>query len=495
MVKRLILALVAVSLLLVAAVAVNTLRQGSRQLNVPAIPVLDVNKQAAAEHLSEAVRARTITSLENPEQNADQFAQLQAMLQTRYPKAHALLKRETVGGLSLLYSWPGSDAAALPVLLMAHQDVVPIAPGTEKDWAAEPFSGAIKDGFIWGRGAWDDKGNLVAQMEAVEMLAAAGFKPRRTIYLAYGADEELGGLRGARQIAALLQQRGVKLDFVIDEGLLVTDGVLPGLQQKAAVVGVAEKGYVSLLLRVPSAPGHSSMPPPKGTSAIAKMSKALTRIEEDAFPAAIGGVAGEMFAALAPEMKGFSHVALSNLWLFGPIVQKQLEAGASTNAMLRTTTALTMAHAGNKDNVLPGTAEATINFRLLPGDSIASVLERVKKQVTESLGSDQFELSVLPGSNEATKVTSTASAPYGILNRTMRELFPDTLVAPALYIAGSDSIHFTGLSDNVFRFSPVRAKPEDLSRFHGTNERISVDNLADLVRFYHRLLTLGAQAP
>ncbi len=493
MVKRLFLVLIAVLLLLVAAVAVNTLRQGSRQLNVPAIPVLDVNKQAAAEHLSEAVRARTITSLENPEQNADQFQQLQAMLQTRYPKAHALLKREAVGGLSLLYSWPGTDTAALPILLMAHQDVVPIAPGSEKDWTAEPFSGAIKDGFVWGRGSWDDKGNLIAQMEAVEMLVSAGFKPKRTIYLAYGADEEVGGLRGAKRIAALLKERGVKLDFVIDEGLLVTDGVLPGVKQKAALVGVAEKGYVSLLLRVPSAPGHSSMPPPKGTSAIAKMSKALTRIEEEPFPAAIGGVAGEMFATLAPEMSGFSRVALSNLWLFGPIVQKQLEAGASTNAMLRTTTALTMAHAGNKDNA-PGNAEATINFRLLPGDSIAGVLERVKKQVAESLGSDKFELSALPGSNEATQVASTASAPFGILNRTMREVFPDTLIAPALYIAGSDSIHFTGLSDNVFRFSPVRAKPEDLSRFHGTNERMSVDNLADLIRFYHRLLTLGAQA-
>ena len=150
-------------------------------------------------------------------------------------------------------------------------------------------------------------------------------------------------------------------------------------------------------------------------------------------------------------MSGFSRVALSNLWLFGPIVLKQLEAGASTNAMLRTTTALTMAHAGNKENVLPGVAEATINFRLLPGDSIASVVERVKKQVTESLGSDKFELSVLPAWNEATQVASTASAPYGILNRTMREVFPDTLVAPALYIAASDSIHFVGLIPMSFQ--------------------------------------------
>ena len=494
MIKRLFGILLALLLLLVAVVAVNTLRQGSRQLDVPAIPVLEVDKKAAAEHLSEAVRARTISNEARPDENQDQFQQLQAMLQARYPKAHALLKREVVGGLSLLYSWQGSDAAAQPILLMAHQDVVPIAPGTEQDWAEPPFSGAIKDGFIWGRGAWDDKGNLIAQMEALEMLAAAGFQPKRTIYLAYGADEELGGMRGAKQIAALLKQRGVRLDFVLDEGLLVTDGILPGLSKPAALVGVAEKGYVSLVLRVRSAPGHSSMPPAKGTSAIAKMSTALKRIDDNPFPASISGVAAEMFETLAPEMSGFSRVALSNLWLFGPIVQKQLEASGSTNAMLRTTTALTIANAGNKENVLPGVAEATINFRLLPGDSIASVLERTRKQVAESLGSDNFELTVFPASNEATKVTSTSSPQYAVLNRAIREVFPGTLVAPALYIAGSDSAHFTGLSDNVFRFSPVRAKPEDLSRFHGTNERMAVDNLADLIRFYHRLLTLRAQA-
>ena len=495
MIKRLLLGLLALLLLLAVVLAINTLRQGSRQLDVPAIPVLAVDTRMAAEHLAEAVRTRTISSAEQPAQNADQFQQLQALLQARYPRAHALLKREVVNELSLLYTWPGTDPAAKPVLLMAHQDVVPIAPGSEKNWSVDPFSGAVKDGFVWGRGAWDDKGNLIAQMEAVELLAAAGFKPRHTIYLAYGADEEVGGLRGAKQIAALLKQRGVRLDFVIDEGLLITDGIVPGLSKPAAIVGMAEKGYVSLLLRVPSAPGHSSMPPPKGTSAIAKMGIALKRIDDEPYPASISGVAAEMFDTLAPEMSGFSRVALSNRWLFGPVVRKQLEAGPSTNAMLRTTTALTMAHAGNKENVLPGEAEATINFRLLPGDSISGVLERARKQVAEALGSDKFELSVLPASNEPTSISATDSPQFAVLKRTIREVFPGTLVAPGLYIAGSDSIHFVGLSDNVFRFSPVRAKSEDLARFHGTNERISVENLADLIRFYHRLLTLGAQAP
>ena len=202
-----------------------------------------------------------------------------------------------------------------------------------------------------------------------------------------------------------------------------------------------------------------------------------------------------MFATVAPEMSGFSRVALSNLWLFGPIVQKQLEAGASTNAMLRTTTALTIVNAGNKENVLPGRAEATVNFRLLPGDTQAQMLERTRNQVKEATGSDKFELFALPGAVDASKVAATDSAPYRLLNKTVREVFPGTLVAPGLMIGATDSIHFGEISDHIFKFSPVRAKPEDLARFHGTNERIAAANLAELIRFYHRLLSEGAKAP
>jgi carboxypeptidase PM20D1 len=477
---------------LAVAVAVNTLRQGSRQLEVPALAPMPVDEAGAAQRLSEAIRARTVSSHADAALNTPAFQALHGLLQGRYPRAHAVLQREVVGGLSLLYTWPGSDAAAAPILLLAHQDVVPVAPGTEGAWAVEPFAGTVKDGYVWGRGAWDNKANLISQMEAVETLAAAGFRPRRTIYLAFGADEEVGGLRGAAQIAALLKQRGVRLDFVIDEGLLITEGVMPGLTPPAALIGIAEKGYLSVVMRIPATPGHSSMPPPPGTSAIAMMSAALKRLDDEQLPAGIRGVAAEMFATVAPEMSGFGRVALSNLWLFGPLVQRQLEAGASTNAMLRTTTALTIAQAGNKDNVLPGQAEATVNFRLLPGDSQAAVMAHVKQAVQASTGQDRFELFALPGSAEPSKVSPTSAPAYQLINRTVRELFPGTLVAPGLMIAATDSRHFQEVSEHIYRFSPVRARPEDLPRFHGTNERIATANLAELIRFYHRLLTQAA---
>lgn len=491
MVRRLFWGLGASVLVLSAVVVGNTWRQGSHQLAVAPVPPLPLDAAAIAQRLAGSLRFATISSLDQADLNADQFRQFHAYLRQHYPLTHAQLKVESVGGLSLLYTWPGQDPSAKPVLWLAHQDVVPVATGTEKDWQAQPFAGEVKDGFVWGRGAWDNKGNLIAQLEAVEHLLAQGFKPRQTLYLAFGADEEVGGLRGAVAIAKALQAQGVKLEYVLDEGLLVTEGVMPGLKPPAALIGIAEKGYLSVVLKVPATPGHSSMPPPKGTSAIAMMSAALRRLEDEQLPAHIRGVAREMFETIAPEMAGFNRYALSNLWLFGPVVQAQLEKGASTNAMLRTTTALTMVNAGNKDNVLPGEAQATVNFRLLPGDSIAKVMDHVKQQA----GNDRFELYALPGSAEPSPVSPTQAPAYQRLNRTVREVFPGTLVAPGLMVGATDSRHFQAISDHIYRFSPVRAKPEDLPRFHGTNERISTDNLLEMVRFYHQLLKNTSAAP
>ncbi|WP_046114628.1 M20 family peptidase [Aquincola tertiaricarbonis] len=475
--------------LLALILALNTWRQPSRQVAVPAVAPVAVDAQAVAGRLAAAVRLRTVSVDGQPDAAAAEYLKLHDWLAASYPQAHAALRRETVGGYSLLYTWPGTDAGVRPMMLMAHQDVVPIAPNTERDWQAEPFAGTVRDGFVWGRGAWDDKGNLVAMMEAVELLARQGFRPRRTLYLAFGHDEETGGERGAAQIAALLKSRGVRLDFVIDEGLLITDGVLKGLDAPLALVGVAEKGYVNLQLTTHGTPGHASMPPP--ATAIGTLAQALQRIESQPMPAGIRGVAAEMFARIAPEMSAPMRVVLSNLWLFGPLVRHQLEQGPSTNAMLRSTSALTVVAAGNKANVLPGEATANVNVRLLPGDTVAAAVDHARQVVANPA----VEVATAPGmQSEASPVSPVESPSYRLIERTVRELFPGTVVAPGLMIGATDSRHLLGLADQVYRFSPVRARAEDLPRFHGTNERISTSNLAELVAFYHRLLVADAQA-
>jgi len=477
-------------LALAAAIAANTWHHSSRQLHVAVITPPAVDERAAGESLAAAIRARTVSSYDDAQLNADQFAALHAHLTRQYPKVHAALTREVVGDFSLLYKWEGSDRNAAPIALMAHQDVVPIAPGTEGDWQAEPFGGVVKDGFVWGRGAWDDKSNLIAELEAVDALLSAGFKPQRTVYLIFGADEEVGGGRGAQQIAALLQQRGVTFDFVLDEGSVITEGIIPGLRPPAALIGVAEKGYLSVTLEAKATPGHSSMPPATGQAAIAQISQALVRLDAAPMSGAVRGVAAEMFDTLAPEFPASGRIVLSNRWLFGRLLQRQLES-ASTNAILRTTTALTMISGGNKDNVLPGRAEAVVNFRILPGDTRSGVIDHVKRVIAN----DDIVVTALPGSTEPSEVAPTGGSGYQAVNRTIRELFPGTVVAPGLVIGATDARHFKSVSKQALRFSAMRLRPPDLSLFHGTNERISLANLADMIRFYFRLLQTSAGAP
>jgi carboxypeptidase PM20D1 len=156
--------------------------------------------------------------------------------------------------------------------------------------------------------------------------------------------------------------------------------------------------------------------------------------------------------------------------------------------MMRTTTAMTIFNAGNKENVLPGRAEAIVNFRILPGDSAASVQAHVKRVITD----DRIEVAPAGLAFEPSRLSSPDSDGYRLIERTVREVFPEAMVAPGLMLAASDARHFDGIAASSYRFMPVRFKPEDLARPHGTDERIAVDQLADMVRFYHRLLTQSA---
>jgi carboxypeptidase PM20D1 len=474
-----------VVLALALVVGAKTMLTTSRQVAASAVKPVAVDVAAASDRLAAAVRLRTIASATDVDANAAEFLALQAHLQASFPKAHAALKREVIGKYGLLYTWAGSDAQAAPIALMAHQDVVPIAPGTERDWEVAPFSGTQKDGFVWGRGAWDDKGNLMSIMEAVELRAAAGFQPRQTIYLAFGQDEELGGERGAKEIARLLKERGIRLRFVLDEGMLITEGAIKGLDKPAALVGVAEKGVLTVQLVATATPGHSSMPPVvAGTSAIGMLSEALARLEKEQMPAGISGVAREMFETLAPEMNGLNRVLLSNLWLFRPLVESQLEKMPSANASLRTTTALTVVNAGQAENVLPGRATALVNFRLLPGDTSDAVVDHVVR----TIANPAIHVERMTPFAEASRVAATDAPGYRAIARSVSELHPDVVVAPALMIGATDSRHFDGVAANVYKFSPVRARPEDLKRFHGTNERISTANYVEMIQFYHQLI-------
>ncbi len=490
--KKLFFILISLALLVFVAIAAKTFFTPSKQLQVPALTPVAVDTNAAAQRLSAAVRFATISSGTDPEASADAFKGLHQHLQNSFPKVHATLKREPIGNYGLLYTWQGREPAAKPIAIFAHQDVVPVAPGTEPDWKQAPFSGVIAEGFVWGRGAWDNKGNLMSQLEAIEMLIAKGFTPRQTVYVFLGHDEEIGGLRGAKVLAERWKQQGVKLDFVLDEGTLIVEGILKGLEKPAALVGMAEKGYLTVLLTATATPGHSSMPPPTPKqSAIAMMSAALARLDDRQFPVEIRGLAEDMFNTLAPEMTLVNRVVLSNLWLTKPIVESQLSKSASTAAMLRTTTALTQINAGVRDNVLPGKVDASVNYRILPGETT----DQVVKHTLAAFGDGApIKAAKKEGFSEPSKISRTDAPGYAAIARTIRSLHPNMVVSPSLMLGGTDARHFDEVADNVYRFSPVRAGPDDLPRFHGTNERISLTNYTEMIQFYFEFLNNAAGA-
>lgn len=480
LIKRILWLLAALLLGLALVLAWQTWRFPSHQVQVEPRPGVAVDVDAAAQRLSAAVQLRTVWSATDA--NAASFEALRQLIKTSYPGVHEKLTRQIIGKHALLYTWTGTDPQAKPIALLAHQDVVSVAPGTEGDWQVPPFSGAVQGGFIWGRGTWDDKSSVMAILEAVESLVKAGFKPRQTIYLLFNADEEVGGDEGAGQVAKLWRAQGIKLEFLLDEGMVITHGMVPGVKPPVALVGMSQKGYLTLKLTAKGQPGHSSQPPKR--HAIGVLAEALQRLEAQPMPGRLQGLPREMMESVAAEANGPMRVVLSNLWLTRPLIERELAKTPAADAMLRTTAVPTILKAGELENVVPGLASATINYRLLPGNTSEDVIRHVQ-QVVQGL---DVSVARQPKGTEAATVSSTESKAYRALARSLRELQPGTVVAPGLLIGGTDSIHFTDLAETILRFRPIHVTAKDLARLHGTDERIGVKEYGEMIQFYERLL-------
>lgn len=465
--------------ILATSIAVKTALLRPRQIAVDAAAPLRIDRDKALNRLGAAIRFRSIAP---PAGEPESFTALHEHLRRSFPIAHATLTRELVGQHSLLYTWKGTDPALKPMLLLAHQDVVPVDSASETRWAHPPFSGQVADGYVWGRGAMDDKASLMATLEAVEALLTTGFQPKRTIYLAFGHDEELGGHNGAAAIAARFKSQRLEFEFILDEGMNITDGIIPNIKRPVALIGIAEKGYVSLELTVSGSSGHSSAPPAR--TPIGILGSAIDRLERQPLPTRISPPTEQMFDYLAPEMAWPQKAILANLWLFGPLVQRQLAQSPLTNTIVRTTQAATIFRGGISDNVLADRARAVINYRILPGDTVTSVIDHVRRVVADP----QIKVTPLKTQAEATPASNIDAPAFALIHRSLKQVAPDALVAPALLVATTDSRHYAGLSRNIYRFVPITLKPEDAQRYHGVDERIAIVDYERCIRFYAQLL-------
>jgi carboxypeptidase PM20D1 len=481
---NLLLLLIIVGLVAVASVVIfRSVTLSSRQVkSIPASNII-FDTKVLAERLEKAIQFQTISYEDRARFNEAEFKGFQKFLEQSFPKVHAAMKKEFAGDYSLLYTWKGQDDKELPILLAAHMDVVPAESEPGSKWTYPPFQGHIADGFIWGRGTMDDKESVLGILEAIEKLLQEGYVPRRTIYIAFGHDEEIGGQHGAAKIADILTSRQVRLDYVLDEGLTIIEGLIPNISRPVALVGIAEKGCLSIELSVDGEGGHSMMPPRQ--TAIGILSSAISKLEQNQFPTRMEAPVRKMFETLSPEMPFGMRMVFANLWLFEGLVKKKLAAAPRTNALVRTTIAPTIFHAGVKGNMLVAKARAIVNYRILPGDTISKVLRSVQKTINDP----RVKIVASEGlKSDPSNIADTESKSYKALEQAIRQVFPQALVAPGLVIAATDSRHYSSLTRNILHFSPIHLHSDDPQRIHGTDERISVENYNEVVKFYTQLI-------
>ncbi len=422
------------------------------------------------ERFSKLIQLPTVSSYIPDEEDADLFASVPNIIAELYPNAHAVMERELIGERAIVYRWEGTDSSLAPMLGMAHFDVVP--PGDAEKWKKKPFSGEIADGRIYGRGTLDDKGMLAAWLEAVDRAAARGAKPVRTLYLAFGGDEEVSGLRGARTIAAEFAGRGIRFAFVLDEGgAVAVDQLTAFTKRPVALVGTAEKGFLTLKITSSGMPGHASAPPKH--SAVGRIAQALAALETHPFPKKLTEVPMGMFRALGRTIGGPKGFVLSHPRLFAPIILKALAANSATSGMVRTTTALTIVRGGERDNVLPDTVEAFVNLRILPGESVEGTIKRVRGIVDSAVDEGVTVKAVENEAFEPVPAGKATADHWEMFTSLVGKTWPKAVTAPYLMTATSDSRWYRDVSDAIFRFIPMDVTGDEIAAVHAPNESIS----------------------
>lgn len=485
-IRRLAILVVGLAVLVVGLV-INGARQPSLQKPVAKVDV-EVDAARVAEILAEVISIPSISHEDRAQMDPEPFLRLHQVLIDRFPMAHETLERETINELGLLYTWPGSDRSLDPILLMSHIDVVPVEAESASAWTHPVDVGTIAaedDGvdYVWGRGALDVKSGVIAIMAAMEELAVQGFQPERTIHLAFGHDEEVGGEDGNAVISQKFADEGVRLACVLDEGGAILDGIVPGAQGPVAFIGLAEKRPINLVMTAGGEGGHGSMP---GRSAIINLAEAITLIEQNPMPIKITKATETMLDFLGPEMPLVQRTAIANRWLFRGFIARQFAGSPTTNAVVRSTANVTQLMTDSAENQSASVASANINARLLPGNSLSELRQHLLA-VTNRLRLENGEPAIAfsePPDPKGQAVAPVDCDEFRHLQRSIHEVFPDTIVVAGLTTVSTDSSWYYGVSDKVYRFIPMRMKAQDVVRVHGINERIATENLAEIVQFY-----------
>jgi carboxypeptidase PM20D1 len=466
--------------LVIVVILIKTLFFKSLQIHGAHVNISAFRDESLA-NLSKATTFRTISYSPDSPVDTAAFKGYHKFIEKAYPLVNSKLEKEIFNDFSLLYRWKGSNASLKPMILMAHMDVVPA--GDTASWEHGAFSGDNDGTYIWGRGTLDDKAAMISILETVERLLSEGFLPERTIYLSFGHDEELGGTRGAKVIAGALKDRGIEAEYVLDEGMAVTVGMVPMMKKPVALIGTSEKGYLSVRLSVDMPGGHSSTP--ERESAIILLNRAIYNAVNMQMKPKISGPVNDFIRYLGPEMPFFAKAIFANKWIFKGLLLNIYSGSASGNALVRTTASPTIFKSGYMDNVIPSKAEAVINFRILPGETTGYVLEHLAKII----GDKRVKLNpVIETMKEPAPVSASDTPGFRKISATLSQIYPEAVIAPTLVLGGSDSRNFTLVTNNTYRFMPIVVTSEDMARIHGLNERTKIEDYLKGLSFYYQLI-------
>ncbi|WP_339724172.1 M20 family peptidase [uncultured Paraglaciecola sp.] len=479
--KKILLPVTILAVILVAIVfyrATSVFENNQYQVTQSLLPI-PLDESAAIDRFSRALQIPTVSYDDTSKLEPAAFQAFHQHLKQSFPLVHQKAELTKFKNYSMVFHLKGQNPQLKPALFMGHMDVVPVDEQTKDQWLQPPFSGNVVDGVIWGRGAIDDKVSVLALMESLEWYLKQNNTPQRDIYFSFGHDEETGG-EGAIAIAKYFAEQNIQFEFILDEGGVISDGIIPGPTQPIALVGVAEKGFVNFRLTVKGEGGHSSQPPAHTAAGI--LASAIVNVENNPFDARLEFF-DLMFDNIGYSMPLSQRLPLANLWLFKPVVLSTLLKSPSSAASARTTTAVTMLQGSTKSNVLPTIATAVVNFRILPGDTIASIQAHLERVIDDPRVTLSTELA-----NEASAVSPTNNIGFKLIESSIRRLDDNVLVTPYLVIGATDSRHFQHLSDNIYRFMMVSLNPDSLKQFHGLNEQIAVQDYLNAIQFYYAML-------
>jgi len=462
-------------LLFVAFVNTFLIKLNDKNDSLPEINETLTNKYA--KEFGEMIKVETLSFVKE-KNNLKPFLDMHKVMKKLFPNVYLKCEQKVFEDGSLLFKWQG-DSNEKPIVLMAHQDIV---PANEKAWSFKPFCGEVTDEEILGRGTIDTKSTLYAIFKALDELIKAGVIPKHDIYISSSTNEEISG-NGAKLSVNYLKEKGVSPYFVLDEGGAIVTGSIPSAKKPIALIGVSEKGYCNIKFTAKGAGGHSSTPPKN--SPIARLSKFITDVEEH-FPLQTKLIpeVADTFIKAAPSMSFGYRFLFGNMWLFKPLVTYLLpKTSPFGRALLSTTVAFTMSKGSAQENVLPSEAYVIANLRIHPIqgiDSSFSVLEKIAKKY-------DIEATLI-GGREASPISSTSNEAYKYLVDTIESNYPNILVSPYVMIAATDCRFFSKITESAYRFAPIRMDDEDIKKVHGINESIKKTTIVEAVTFYKSLI-------